>query len=223
MEKPKMIEEGVYKIPLVLPKSLESQRHELEQTLLAAQRRLQAFAIEYGWSNLIKESFADRAEIYDNKNKFDQTFLKLHGENLSTKLPKTVSAALEKRIFISVSPELYSQNYPEGVEEKSFEKLITHEMAHRLHIRILNGNENDMGPIWFFEGFAIYAAGQFKNYNPQIEPKEIWEIVKSTKRGSYKNYGVVFHYFLKKNSIQELIEQAGREDFFKWLQKIEHK
>lgn len=223
MEKSKIIEQGVYKIPLVLPKSLESQRHELEQTLLAAQRRLRSFAIQYGWRNLIKESFADRAEIYDDKNKFDQRFLKLHGENLSTKLPKAVSAALEKRVFISVSPELYSQNYPEGIEDKFFEKLITHEMAHRLHIRILNGNENAMGPIWFFEGFAIYAAGQFENYNPKMEPSEIWEIVRNTNRGSYKKYAIVFRYFLEKTSIQELIAHARHEDFFKWLAEIECK
>ena len=223
MEKPQKIEEGVYKIPLVLPMSLESQRYELEQTLLAAQRRLRSFAIQYGWSDLIKENFADHAEIYDDKNKFDQRFLKLHGEDLSTKLPKAVSAALEKKVFISVSPKLYNQNYPEGIEERSFEKLITHEMAHRLHIRILNGNESAMGPIWFFEGFAIYAAGQFENYNPQMESTEIWEIIRSAKRGSYKKYGVVFRYFLKKASIQELIEHAGHKDFLKWLEKIDGK
>jgi hypothetical protein len=218
-----MIEESVYRIPLVLPKSLETQRHELEQTLVVAQRRLRSFAIQYGWGDLVKESFADRAEIYDDKNKFDQRFLKLHGEDLSTKLPKTVSAALEKRVFISVSPELYSQNYSDGVEERSFEKLMAHEMAHRLHIRILNGNEDAMGSIWFFEGFAIYAAGQFENYNPKMEPTEIWEIVRSAGRGSYKKYGVVFRYFLKKASIQELIEHAGHKDFLKWLEKMDGK
>ena len=223
MEKPKKIEEGVYKIPLVLPQSLESQRNELEQTLLAAQKRLRSFAIQYGWDVLVEDSFADRAEIYDDKNKFDHRFLELHGEDLSIKLPKAVSAALEKRVFISVSPELFSQNYPEGIEENSFEKLITHEMAHRLHIRILNDNENAMGPIWFFEGFAIYAAGQFENYNSKMEPAEIWEIVRSTKRGSYKDYAIVFRYFLEKTSMQELIDHAGHEDFLKWLEEIECK
>lgn len=223
MEKPKIIEEGVYKSPLVLPKSLGSQRHELEQTLLAAQRRLRSFAIQYGWSDLIKESFADRAEIYDDKNKFDQRFLKLHGEDLSTKLPKAVSAALEKRVLISVSPELYSQNYPDGIEEMSFEKLITHEMAHRLHIGILNGNEDAMGPIWFFEGFAMYAAGQFENYNPTMEPTKIWEIARSVNRGSYKKYAIVFRYFLGKTPIQKLIDHTGHGDFLKWLEEIECK
>jgi len=25
---------------------------------------------------------------------------------------------------------MYAQNYPDGIEEKSFEKIVTHEMAH---------------------------------------------------------------------------------------------
>jgi len=122
---------------------------------------------------------------------------------------------------MSVSPTLYSRIYPEGIENKSFEKLITHEMAHRLHVRILNGNESAMGPLWFFEGFAIYAADQFGNYT--LEPAEIWQIVRNTKRGSYKKYGAVFRYFLKRISIHELIEHAGQEDFLKWLRQMEHK
>lgn len=121
---------------------------------------------------------------------------------------------------MSVSPELYKQIYPEGIEEKSFEKLITHEMAHALHVRILNGNEDAMGPVWFFEGFAIYAAGQFENSQLKLTRDEIWKIVENPKRGSYKKYSVVFRYFLKKASIQELIKTAGTKDLLDWLRQI---
>ncbi|MCK4453295.1 hypothetical protein KAU59_02960 [candidate division WOR-3 bacterium] len=200
-----------------MPALLEPQRNEFERTLTAAQKRLKDFAGKNGWEAFIKESFVDRAEIFDNKNNFDQAFLKLHGEDPSTKLPKTVSAALEKKIFIAVSPKLYRQNYPEGIEEKSFEKLITHEMAHRLHIRILNGDEHAMGPIWFFEGFAIYAAGQFEKSQAKLNSTEIWEIIKEQERGSYKNYSFVFRYFLTRVSINDLVERAGKKDFLDWL------
>ncbi|MCD4819419.1 MAG: hypothetical protein K8S23_12075 [Candidatus Cloacimonetes bacterium] len=215
-----LIEESVYKIPLILSKSLESQRNTFEQIILDAQKRLRTFAIQNGWSSFVKESFADRAEIYDNKNKFDIRFLKLHNEDLSIKLPKTVSAALEKRVFISVSPELYAQNYPEGIEEKFFEKLITHEMAHRLHIRILNNNENAMGPIWFFEGFALYAAGQFENDNLKMNHIEILKIITSSERGSYKKYAAIFRYFLRKVTLKELIIHSKNENFVEWLENI---
>ena len=200
-----------------MPASLEPQRNEFERTLVAAQKRLKDFAKKNGWEAFIKESFVDRAEIFDNKNNFDQAFLKLHGEDPSTKLPKTVSVALEKKIFIAVSPKLYRQNYPEGIEEKSFEKLITHEMAHRLHIRILNGDEHAMGPIWFFEGFAIYAAGQFEKSQAKLNSTEIWEIIKEQERKSYKNYSFVFRYFLTRVSINDLVERAGKKDFLDWL------
>jgi hypothetical protein len=63
---------------------------------------------------------------------------------------------------MAVSPELYAENYPEGIEEDSYEKLLAHKIAHGLHIRILNGDEGRMGPTWFFEGFAIYAVEQFR-------------------------------------------------------------
>lgn len=155
MKKPKMIEEGVYKILLVLAKSLEPQRDELEETLLLAQRRLRAFAVRNGWDNFVRERFADRAEIYDDKGAFDIAFCRLGNVDPSIELPRTYSAALEKGVFIAVSPELYSKNYPEGVEDA-------------------------MGPIWFYEGFAIYAAGQFETFS--LDSTEIWKIVRSTER-----------------------------------------
>jgi len=214
------IEEGVYGVPLILAPSLERERKDFEEILLAAQRRLRNFAIQNDWTKHVKKSFMNHAEIYDDKNMFDRELLKLSGAEPSVKLPKTYSAALEQNKFISVSPELYGQNYPDGIEDKSFEKLITHEMAHRLHIRILNKNEDAMGPIWFFEGFAIYACGQFENYHPKMEFSEILEIIKNPNRGSYKKYSIVFRYFLQKTSIHELIEHAGDNDFLKWLQDI---
>lgn len=223
MEKPFMIEECVYKIPLILSNSLEPQRHELEQLIISAQRRIRDFAKQHGWENLTRESFADYAEIYDKKDEFDLALIRLTGADPSIKIPITYSAVLENRVIISVSPELYAQNYPEGIEDKYYEKLIAHEIAHRLHIRILDGNEDAMGPIWFFEGFAIYASGQFENYSFELDSKEIWEIVRNTKRRSYKKYGAVFRYFLKKASIQDLIEKARTKNFLKWLQKIENK
>ena len=221
MKKSKMIEESAYRIPLVLPKSLELQRNDLERTLVAAQRRLRKFAVRNGWKDLVKESFAERAEIYDDQDEFIRRVIEITGADPSTKFPKAFSACLENRIFISVSPDLYNRIYPDGIEKDAFEKLITHEMAHRLHVRILNGNEVAMGPIWFFEGFAIYAADQFENYN--IEPAEAWGVIKSAERGSYNKYGGVFRYFSQKISIHELIGHAGGEDFIKWLNEAGHK
>jgi hypothetical protein len=219
-EKVKKFKAGIYIIPLILPESLEEQRDKLEQTFIAAQRRLQQFAKRNGWGNLVKENFTDRAEIFDGQDKLMERAFEITNAPLSTEFPKQFSACLEYKIFMSVSPQLYSQIYPEDTDKNAFEKLISHEMAHRLHIRILNGNEEAMGPIWFFEGFALHAAGQFEKYNPKMETAEVWNIVESEKRESYRKYAPVFRYFLEKASIRELIAHAGNKDFFDWLRKI---
>lgn len=219
MTQVRMIADGVYEIPLVLPESLELRRDALRHELINAQRRLRDFASRNGWGQFTNESFAQRAEIYDDQRRFAQALLKRAEADPSTELPNTVSAALEKDILMSVSSEVYSRIYPEGIEEKSFEKLIAHEMAHRLHIRILGGDEDAMGPIWFFEGFAIYAAGQFEDTS--MQPDEIWQVVNEKGRGSYRKYSAVIRYFLKRVSIQEMVKRAGDKNFLDWLRENE--
>jgi hypothetical protein len=44
-----------------------------------------------------------------------------------------------------------------------FEKLLTHEMAHRLHIRILDGSEEAMGPVWFYGALIDNSADFMHN------------------------------------------------------------
>ena len=78
--------------------------------------------------------------------------------------------------------------------------------------------------LYVFEGFAIYAAGQFLNYS--LSPDEIWKIVESSEKGSYKKYGAVFRYFSERipiHELNELIKHAGYKDFLEWLKQIEHK
>jgi hypothetical protein len=217
---PLQIEDGVYEIPMQLVGSLETLRPILQETCLAAQRRLYNFAKKHDWHRHATEPFAKSFCIYADKKSFDHDLLVLCGLDTATELPATYCAALEKGVLMSVSPELYRTLYQEGDEEKAFEKLLTHEMAHRLHIRILNGEENAMGSVWFYEGFALYAAGQFEKDAPVLSDKEIWEIVNDPERSSYRRYATVFQYFVKKASIQRLIEKASEDDFVNWLKEI---
>ena len=164
--------------------------------------------------------FAKQARFFAVKEQFDHDLLELAGMDTSIELPKTYCAALEQQVLVSVSPELYTQLYPEGDEPHAFEKLLTHEMAHRLHIRILNGDEERMGPIWFYEGFALYAAGQFEDHMPVLSKGEIWETVQTEQRIDYRLYAAVFRYFSELVPVQQLIEQAGNAGFQNWLQQI---
>ena len=214
------VEDGVYQIPIQLAESLEAQRPILEETLLAAQRRLKRFAQQHNWQQYTKEAFAKLFRVHADKTSFDHDLLTICGLDINMELPATYCAALEQGILLSVSPELYRTLYPEGDEENAFEKLLTHEMAHRLHIRILNGDENAMGAVWFYEGFALYVAGQFENTAPTLNTTEIWEIVNDPERGSYKKYASVFQYFVSKISIHQLVEQAAKDEFLEWLKKV---
>ncbi|OFX49477.1 MAG: hypothetical protein A2046_06830 [Bacteroidetes bacterium GWA2_30_7] len=123
------------KTPLILSNQLEPQREEFEKAVISALERIRIFAKQYNWENLTTESFMDSIMIFDTKQGFDTTLLILVGADKNMELPKSYSACLENKILLSVSPEIYNKNYPEGNEDKYFEKLLTHEIAHRLHIR----------------------------------------------------------------------------------------
>ncbi len=77
-----------------------------------------------------------------------------------------------------------------------------------------------MGPIWFFEGFAIYAANQFRNSKIKLSENEIWEIIENAERGSYEKYAFVLRHFKNKTSLNELVKRAGEDNFIVWLKSL---
>lgn len=200
-------------IPLILPYSLEKRKDEFQTYVNNAITNIKNFSMKYGWEDLTKDDFMDSVMFFDDKNDFNITLLKLAGADLTMNLPDTYCAALERRTLLSVTPEFYSKVFPEGIEEKSFEKLLTHEIAHGLHVRILNGEEEAMGPIWFYEGFAMYVANQFSESDIKLSKEEMIKIMKDPERGSYLKYNYIFRYFAEKIRIKELIYKAKKENF----------
>ncbi|MGV8123576.1 MAG: hypothetical protein AB2L14_27805 [Candidatus Xenobiia bacterium LiM19] len=219
-EEPYVIEPCVFKVPVILPPSLQSQRKKLEESVMEAQRIVREFARENNWESLMKDSLFDRVEIYDDKEEYDRRIIYLTGEEPSTKIPVTYCAALERRVLITVSPELFMKVNPKFVEEGFFEMVMAHEITHRLHVRIV-ADENAMGPIWFFEGFAIYGSGQQKKDMPVLSNEEIWTIVREEKRGDYRKYNVVFRYFLQRIPLKKLVRMAAGRDFIDKLERDE--
>ncbi|MBX9568890.1 MAG: hypothetical protein K2X77_08340 [Candidatus Obscuribacterales bacterium] len=217
----KLIEPGVFDVPLVLSKSLEPRRSEFRQNVIDAQKKLRAFAKSNAWEQLTDKPLIKRVEVYDTKDGWDNRLRQFYPKEAPKVIPKTFSAAIEKDIFFAVSPDVYLKNYPDGKDEpRAFEKLITHELAHRLHVRICKGDESKMGPIWFWEGFAVYAADQLNYNRPNLSEREIWNIVDAKERGSYRKYNVVFRHFLKKtDSLSDYVSRAGKPDFMQWLKK----
>ena len=204
---------------MILDAALEPQRSLLHQILLASQRRLKAFAVQHNWDHHLNDPFTRSAHFYAQKKAFDLALLEISGLDPKIELPETYCAALEQGVLMSVSPDLYLELYPEGDEASAFEKLLTHEMAHRLHIRILAGNEDAMGPVWFYEGFALHAASQLQKAAPSLTQDEIWAVAGAEDRQDYRRYVTVFQYFLGKATIHQLVEMAGKVEFLSWLRQ----
>jgi len=208
---------NTFEIPIVLSDSLTSRKPEFNTYLGNAITKINLFAQRYGWNKLVEESFMDSYMVFDNRKDYDKKLSILSDMDENTEFPVTYCGALEKRILITVSPEMYADVYPQGIEERSYEKLLTHEIAHRLHIRILNGDEDAMGPIWFYEGFAIFAADQFSKSDIILNPSEISKIINNPNRISYLKYGNIIRYFVKKIPLHQLIEKAKEDNFNEWL------
>src|SRR5690606_6160377 len=96
--------------------------------------------------------------------------------------------------------------------------LLAHEMVHRLHVEILKGNDAGMGPQWFFEGFAVYGAGQAIDeglvYGTAAEA-----LAGAHEKGAlaYRRYLAAVKYFVRKTPLRELVERAGGAEFERWL------
>lgn len=214
---PNPIQPGIFDVPVIVDDPQDSRREEYRKTFWNAQRSVYNFAHAQGWDSFTEKPFVRQVEIYDSKVTFDKRLRELSEDN-TTEIPKTFTGAVEKDILLVVSPEVLDAVYPDGRGPRSHEKLMAHELAHRLQIRLLDGNEDRMGPIWFYEGFATYVADQFPGNKPMSE-KEVSAVIESKERGSYRKYNAAFTYFLNKKGVTvlEFIKQAGNPDFTDWL------
>ena len=209
-----------YTIDLKLPEFLQEDYDWYTRTIRNAIQTIERISIKNGWHLLSEEQFLTSCDVFNIKNKFDEAIIKNFSLPESTNLPTTYSAVIKDKKLLIVSKEVYEKNYPEGKEANMYEKLVTHELAHELHIRLLGGNENDMGPMWFFEGFAIHLADQFAGFKTHLSKEKMKEIVKSSERGSYVEYGFVFRKILQKIPLTEFLKKSKNTDFNDFVVKL---
>ena len=203
-------------VNLMVSNSLVNDSEYLIEVVKKAQSNIINFALENNLNNIVRKTFIDKVQIYDSHEKFVKDIIETFNLDENTMLPQTFSATIKDRILYSISPELYNKTYPiEGFDNNGFERLLTHELAHSMHIHMLNGDEDKMGPVWFFEGFAIYVAKQFPNFT--CSESVIWEIIDNQKEVSYQYYSCIFKYLLQYITLQELIEYSSEIDFVNWL------
>lgn len=207
-------------IAIELPSSLEKERNQFIEFLLNAQKKIDSFALQHQWQSHVNKGLINKVRIFSTKTAFDEALISAFQLEDNRIIPATAAAIIANDELLMVSPDVYSNIYPPGIEENSYEKLIIHELAHALHIRILDGDEEKMGPRWFYEGFAIHVANQFQAAKRHLTTKEICIIINLDKDTTYHDYKDVFDFLLKKVSIQELLEHSLKPNFIKWIKQF---
>ena len=178
-----------------------------------AAARLRRFAAPHGWEGLLEKPLVTQIEIYSSKDAWDQRLYTLNPTMAGTPIPPTFVGGAEQGILMLCSPEAAKLSSEEYV------KLIVHELAHVLHTRIVDGREEEMGPVWFWEGFAVYASNQYMDEPVASSEAEIWAVVNAEERGSYRKYGAVFRHFLGKTTLPEFVRRARSAGFVEWLKR----
>jgi len=202
-----------------LPESLQEQRDWYAAQIVAAQRLVEDFAQQHGWQARMRVFFERGVEIYLSQEKLWRRICEVHGIPPTTAIPTLgLAAALEKGILMAVTPELYAQVQPQyGTAEGAYVRLLAHEIAHRLHIAVLDGDEDAMGPPWFYEGFAVVASGDLVDVEV-ANAADVWEHLQATGKGAYAHYAAGLRFLMGVVPLEELVAQAGRPDFEPWLQ-----
>jgi hypothetical protein len=207
---------SVDSIRLVLPDDHPAALVEYRTYLHAAQTHLRTFAKKYRWEQYLEDPFITEMRVFNQKTAFDRAMIDHFSLELES-LPETYCAALEDKILFIVTPELYSKVYPEGREPSFYEKLITHELAHRFHIRLLAGDEEAMGPRWFYEGFATFVADQFAVRNYSLKEDEVRQLLLEETSGTYLQFNALFELVLTKVPLVQLILKAKEQNFSHWV------
>lgn len=205
---------------LELPEQLEGTKGELMKQVLAAKGRIKTFAMEHNWQAFVNTPLVKRLRVLSSKALFDEAVLSAFNLENSTNIPKTAVAVVAGEELLMVPPEIYMELYPQGYEKDYYLKLMVHELAHVLHIRILNGDEDKMGPKWFYEGFALYAANQFAESKNELSLEEIREVIFSVQDAGYKTYKEIIEKVVEKMELEKLVENAGESEFSDWIASI---
>jgi hypothetical protein len=180
-----------------------------------AEEIVRAFAAEHGWEEHAARRHFDSVEIVADREALWARVLELYEAPDDTPLPdQPPVAALEARVLLAVTEEEYARAHPEyAAEDESFAKLLAHEILHRLHIAVV-GDEETMGPRWFYEGFAVVASGQrFDAGLTYATAADALAGTRETDALAYRRYAAALRFFLRCASIEELVDRAWREDF----------
>lgn len=199
-------------LPITFPDGYDGDREVVLSAVARAQGRIDRFAAEHGWEDKCRPFAYDSVEIYRSDMSLADRVRDMYNLGPDVELPGPPVAGCEKRVLMAVSPEAFERLRPDQTEPLAFEKLLAHEIGHRLHVEILDGNEDAMGPRWFYEGFAVVSSGQLQR--GPAEPSEARILMDSN---SYESYGKLLRLLLTKWDMRTLVLEAGKPGFEDWI------
>ena len=157
-------------------------------------------------------------QVYGSKLRFDQVMRSSPGWPPNVTVPRTYLGVAQDRVLRVVSWPAYHDVHPDHGKSE-YHALIAHEIAHLLHVAAVNGRDQDMGPVWFYEGFAVLVAGQYLGH-PLPNPNRMREILHSDKRGDYREYGALVRGLAARVPIAELLRRAMRPNFSTYVESV---
>lgn len=198
---------------LTLPADLTFRKSEFAVSIVSASQIIFDFVSEMKWTKHLKKPLFKKTEIFHSEKDMWKAIKSYTGEP-NEELPIAgLSAAIEQDILFSITPSRFLKIRPEyNSVDNPWVRLLAHEMAHILHLRIA-GDENKMGPKWFFEGFALYVAGQIISNKKINTFEEAISAINDNSRSAYTSYFNAFDFFRRSIPVDELMEMSQRDDF----------
>jgi len=198
--------------PIVFPDGYDEKTEVIRGAVERAQGRIDRFAVEHGWEEQCRPVPYDSVEIYQDAENLTNRVRAMYNLDPSVELPGPPVAGLEKRVLMAVTPESFRKLRSDQKEIFDFDKLLAHEIGHRLHVAILDGDEEAMGPRWFYEGFAVIASGQLNR-----GPAEVEEAEEFMEANDYEAYGKLLRLCMTRWDLPTLVRKAGDENFNEWV------
>lgn len=206
---------------LITPPGHASARVEIISAAVAAVDIVRDFAARHGWQSYAAEPFFRAVEIYRTQGELWRRILEINNAENTPMPTDALTAALENGVLMAVVREEAERARPEYFRtQDDWMRALAHEMIHRLHVRILKGDEEAMGPQWFYEGFAVLGSGQPLWRDQQVDTMEqALALTQYSGRGAYARYASALRFFAARIPLQQIVAKAGAADFEDWLRK----
>jgi hypothetical protein len=208
---------------LAVPPDHADEAGALAAGIARGERIAEEFAAANGWAEQAREPTFARAIVVDGAPSLEREVRLLAGAAPDAPFPTEASAAtIEDGVLVAITPSAYRALRPEhfGIPD-AWERLIAHEVLHRIFVAALRRDDETTGPRWFYEGLAVVGSGQRLGHEPEYASgAEALAGVHAPGRDSYARYGAAVRRFLARAPLPELARRAGKPGFEEWLRSL---